>query len=599
VVTVGSVVAGYRIERVLGSGGMGAVYLAANPTLPRYDALKVLSAELSRDPDFRARFIREADVASALDHPNIVSVYNRGQTGDELWIAMQFVDGTDADAALRAGTMTPDRAVHIIGEVAKALDHAHQRNVVHRDVKPANFLLSGPAGPNERVLLGDFGIARALDDVGLTVTGSVLATVAYAAPEVLSGLPFDGRADLYSLGCTLFRLLTGETPFYSANGMMAVMMAHIQQPPPRVTDIRPSLPGALDNVIAIAMSKNPGGRFGSASELARAAAAALHDPTARFQGSLPPVPSGEVGSYPRLEPSSTPWWQLAGPPTMMAPAGLQTQLAAPPAGPAPVRRRRRTLIGAALGVGVVVAAGVAVVAWPDGGSRPTVDRTLPATASPATAPTQSPAVSSEQGPPATDVSASALRPILLTAAEIPGNTGADAVVLEHDSPQLLNDSSTIDNQNCLSAWAPAQQPVYADSGPLAPGGPTGAAVQVLLSVSATPLQNSVIQAVVAMPSQVAAVNFVQIQQQRWEVCAGKALTVTPAGEPAQTWDLGQATVSAGAVTLDATLRGGAGSCQRAIADAGNVVIDVRQCRPPGGADVTALVAAITNKVPQQ
>lgn len=122
----GSVVAGYRIEGVLGTGGMGAVYLAANPTLPRHDALKVLSAELSHDPDFRARFVREADVASGLDHPNIVSVYNRGQTETgELWIAMQFVDGTNADAALRARTMTPQRAVHIVTEVAKALDYAH------------------------------------------------------------------------------------------------------------------------------------------------------------------------------------------------------------------------------------------------------------------------------------------------------------------------------------------------------------------------------------------------------------------------------------------------------------------------------------------
>ncbi|MGB6206851.1 serine/threonine-protein kinase, partial [Mycobacterium sp.] len=203
--TVGSVVAGYRIERLLGTGGMGAVYLAANPTLPRRDALKVLSAELSLDPDFRARFIREADVAASLDHPQIVSVYSRGHTDDgQLWIAMQFVDGTDADAALRAGAMTPQRAVHIIAEVAKALDFAHAHQVVHRDIKPANFLLSGTPGPGERVLLGDFGIARALDDVGLTATGSVVATVAYAAPEVLSGLRFDGRADIYSLGCTLF-----------------------------------------------------------------------------------------------------------------------------------------------------------------------------------------------------------------------------------------------------------------------------------------------------------------------------------------------------------------------------------------------------------
>lgn len=169
-------------------GGMGVVYLVANPELPRRDALKVLSAELSRDPDFRARFTREADVASMLDHPNITSIYRRGTTEDgQLWIAMQFVDGTDADAALRTGTITPNRAVHIVTEVGKALDYAHEHHVVHRDVKPANFLLSGPPGPRERVLLGDFGIARALDDVSLTVTGSVTATLAYAAPEVLSG----------------------------------------------------------------------------------------------------------------------------------------------------------------------------------------------------------------------------------------------------------------------------------------------------------------------------------------------------------------------------------------------------------------------------
>lgn len=254
--TEGTQFAGYRIIRQLGRGGMGAVYLAANPTLPRHDALKVLSQELSRDPDFRTRFLREADVAAGLDHPNIVAVYNRGQTEDgQLWIAMQFVDGTDADAAQRSGTMSPQRAVHVIGEVAKALDHAHARQVVHRDVKPANFLLSGPIGPNERVLLGDFGIARALGDIGLTVTGAVLATVAYAAPEVLAGDPFDGRSDIYSLGCTLFRLLTGRAPFPGTNGMAAVMLAHLQQPPPRVTDLVPTLPPAMDAVIAIAMAK--------------------------------------------------------------------------------------------------------------------------------------------------------------------------------------------------------------------------------------------------------------------------------------------------------------------------------------------------------
>ncbi|BCO33616.1 serine/threonine-protein kinase [Mycobacterium heckeshornense] len=289
--SVGSMVAGYRISRVLGTGGMGTVYLATHPTLPRNDALKVLSAELSRDPDFRTRFIREADVAAALEHPQIVSVYNRGQTEEgHLWIAMQFVDGTDADAALRAGAMTPQRAVHIITEVAKALDFAHAHNVVHRDVKPANFLLSGLIGPGERVLLGDFGIARALDDVGLTATGSVIATVAYAAPEVLSGGRFDGRADIYSLGCALFRLLTGKTPFPGDNGPAAVMLAHLQRPPPRVTDLVPSLPTALDQVIATAMAKDPAVRFGSAAALADAAASALREPAQRLRAPLPPVP---------------------------------------------------------------------------------------------------------------------------------------------------------------------------------------------------------------------------------------------------------------------------------------------------------------------
>ena len=226
-------VAGYRIERVLGTGGMGTVYLAKNPVLPRHDALKVLSAKLSGDPGFRERFVREADIASVLDHPNIVSIYSRGETDDgHLWIAMQYVPGTDAEAALRAGTMTPIRAVHIVGEIAKALDFAHQRNVVHHDVKPANFLLSNEAGEDEKVLLGDFGTARALDDVGMSMTGSLTATLAYAAPEVIAGGPIDGRADLYSLGCTLFRMLTGKKPFFQADGMAAEMMAHLHDDPP-------------------------------------------------------------------------------------------------------------------------------------------------------------------------------------------------------------------------------------------------------------------------------------------------------------------------------------------------------------------------------
>ena len=270
----GALLAGYRIERVLGSGGMGTVYLADNPVLPRQDALKVLSAELSVSPDFRARFIRESDLAATLDHPNIVTVYSRGATDDgQLWIAMQYVPGSDAEEEIEAGRMTSARAVRIVAQVAEALDYAHRHGLVHRDVKPANFLLT--AG-DERVLLADFGIARALDDdTGLTGTGNLVATVAYAAPEVLAGGAVDGRADIYALGCSLFRMLTGRAPFAGGGGIPATMAAHLYAAPPRVTELRPELPTGLDAVIATAMAKEPTGRYPTARQLAAAATAAL------------------------------------------------------------------------------------------------------------------------------------------------------------------------------------------------------------------------------------------------------------------------------------------------------------------------------------
>jgi eukaryotic-like serine/threonine-protein kinase len=580
--TAGSMVGGYRIERELGAGGMGSVFLAAHPTLPRRDALKVLSRELSRDPDFRTRFTREADVAASLDHPQIVAVYNRGQTDEgQLWIAMQFVDGTDADAALRDGRMTPARAVHIVTQVAKALDFAHAHNVVHRDIKPANFLLSGPAGSDERVLLGDFGIARALDDVGLTATGSVLATIAYAAPEVLSGMPFDGRADIYSLGCTLYRLLTGKTPFSGGNGPAATMMAHLQQPPPRVTDVVPTLPAALDQVIAVAMAKEPRQRFGSASALAAAASAALHDPSVlQTPTLLAPVPGREVSSYPRADAGAPamPWFQ-AGTPAVPAPPA-PGYFPSPPAGGVPRRRRRAVMIGAVAAVLALVGGTVTVVAWPEDDPASTPEAGSAGVPTPA-------------GPPATDVPVSALRSILLTGSEIPGNSGENAVVLEQDGTELLNDSATIDNQQCLGAWAPAQQPVYSETRI------GGVAVQTLRALYRTITQDSVIQAVVSFPDQNDPAISLQLQRRDWENCAGKTVTITPAREPPQSWQFAQPTNNAGVFVLEATSSAGDAVCQHGISTRGNVLIDIRQCRPPGTGDVAALINATANKVPRQ
>ena len=350
----GTLVSGYRVAKVLGSGGMGTVYLAANPVLPRDDALKVLGAELSRDPSFRARFLREADLAATLTHPNIVTVYTRGETEDgQLWIAMQYVPGSDALKELREHRMTAQRALHITAEVAKALDYAHRRNLVHRDVKPANFLLDDDG---ERVFLADFGIARALDDSeGLTLTGTVMATVAYAAPETLGGGRIDGRADIYALGCSLFMMLTGTTPFASAGGLQAVMLAHLYHPPPRITDHAPHLPAALNDVIGRAMAKNPADRFQTAREFADAAAAALHGGHG-VAGTAPPLP--------------TAGWPVPQGPTDRAityPSDPQPQMPYAPPPPVPVRppRRRRGVVLAVLAtVLIVVAAGLTAFLWP-------------------------------------------------------------------------------------------------------------------------------------------------------------------------------------------------------------------------------------------
>ncbi|BBZ31325.1 hypothetical protein MMAD_56200 (plasmid) [Mycolicibacterium madagascariense] len=287
---VGNLVGGYRIERLVATGATGTVYVAKNPTLPRRDALKVLNPDLSRDPAFRERFVREADIASLLNHPNIVSIHNRGEADNgQLWIAMHYVEGTDAEAALQAGTMTMPRALRIVGEVAKALDYAHQRDVVHHDVKPANILLAPGPFNEEQVLLSDFGVARAAGAAEDSDDATLAVTLAYAAPEVITGGAVDGRADIYSLACTLFRLLTGKQPFYNAEGTTALALAHLRQPPPRTSEHLPAASPQLDAVMARALAKNPADRYGSAREFVAAASAAA-TLTPRRAPTVPPVP---------------------------------------------------------------------------------------------------------------------------------------------------------------------------------------------------------------------------------------------------------------------------------------------------------------------
>ncbi|MEV6431566.1 serine/threonine-protein kinase [Nocardia sp. NPDC051463] len=310
----GAIVGGYRVLQVLGAGGMGTVYLAQNPILPRRDALKVLSADLSTDGEFRARFEREANLAAGLDHPNIVAVYNRGEEDGQLWIAMQYVEGTDASEEAKKGpaVMTPQRALRIVSEVGKGLDYAHRRGLLHRDVKPANFLLSAAEeGDDERILLTDFGVAKSSDDgQDLTATGNFMATVAYAPPEQLVGTSLNHRADIYSLGCSFFKLLTGQNP-YPSTMPAVVMMGHLHEPPPKLSSVRPGLPAALDGVIEKVMAKDPAHRYATCREFTQAAEAALYGNQFR----APEAGYSTDTRMPHIAPVTDPRILLTGPTT--------------------------------------------------------------------------------------------------------------------------------------------------------------------------------------------------------------------------------------------------------------------------------------------
>jgi hypothetical protein len=334
----GQVFAGYTIVRVLGTGGMGSVYLASHPRLPRQDALKVLPPDLTADAEFRARFLREAELAAGLSHPSIVGIHDRGEADGQFWISMDYVAGTDAGGFLRKhypGGMPLEEVAPIIAAVGSALDYAHHRGLLHRDVKPANILLADPDGQERRAFLADFGIARSIDDsAGLTATNMTVGTVNYAAPEQLRGEPIDGRADQYALACTAFHLLAGAAPFEDSNPAV-VISRHVNAPPPPIGARRPELAG-LDAVFATAMAKEPSRRFGSCSEFAEHLA---QQPNQGFAhaGAIP---------FPDTQPSLD----------VTAPA-LPTWTAPPPTKP----RRPGVLVGALLGIALLIAGGVFAV----------------------------------------------------------------------------------------------------------------------------------------------------------------------------------------------------------------------------------------------
>lgn len=378
--------AGFRVIKSLGAGGMGHVYLVEHPRLPRREALKVLSAEFTANDEFRQRFLQEAELAAALWHPNLVTIHDRGEADERLWISMDYVEGSDAAELLRdryPQGMPADQVVAIVTAIASALDYVHASGMMHRDVKPANILCSEPSAGVRRIALADFGIARQMYATGgITATNMTIGTVLYAAPEQLMGKPLDGRADQYALAASAFHFLTGSTPFADSN-LAVVIGQHLNAPPPRLGDIRPEL-SRLDRTFARAMSKDPQDRFPSCGDFAKAISNDLNSAVAH-EGETMAAPGTDRTAFapgPRTGAGQRP-------PRLSEPEPATGPLRRPLLSPA-------TLILSVLALGVV-AAGVFV------GSRFVDQSRQPTQAAPSFKPTAAP---SPQPPLTVTVSAS-------------------------------------------------------------------------------------------------------------------------------------------------------------------------------------------------
>jgi serine/threonine protein kinase len=266
----GAQVAGYEVEGVLGRGGMGVVYEAREPSAGRTVALKVFAHRNGMDPSFRKRFQREGRIQAAIDHPSIATVFEAGECEESLFIAMRLVRGTNLKELTIAGGLEPERALRILTAVAGALDAAHEAGLTHRDVKPQNILV----GEDDRAYLADFGLTKGLGDTALTRAGEFVGTIDYSAPEQILGQPATAAADVYSLGAVLYECLTGTVPF-ARHTDAAVMYAHLSEPPPLVTEERPELPPALDEIVCRALAKDPEERYESAGAMMADVARAL------------------------------------------------------------------------------------------------------------------------------------------------------------------------------------------------------------------------------------------------------------------------------------------------------------------------------------
>ena len=372
----GSLFAGYRIDGILDRGGMGLVYKATDAELERTVALKIIAPEHTQNPDAVTRFKSEARLAASLEHPNIVPIHRGGEYQGVLYLAMRYVPGTNLRQVIDRGQLDLDRVQRVVRSVASALDAAHERGLVHRDVKPANILISGTA-PHEQIYLTDFGLTKKLGSPGsLTQTGAWVGTADYVAPEQIQGGAVDGRTDVYSLGCVLYEMLTGSVAYPKDNDM-AKLWAHVQDPPPSPSLKRPELVEAFDDVVSRATAKDPNDRYAKASDLADAVNRAVAEQSAalgpdavdatRAAGVAPSPGEHDVFVSAPRRSSASEGGDAEPPPT--PPSGGDDGSGAAPAAPSGLRARSRLLVAAAVLVVMLGVLAAVLLTGGDGGNE--------------------------------------------------------------------------------------------------------------------------------------------------------------------------------------------------------------------------------------
>jgi serine/threonine protein kinase len=565
--------AGFTVVTLLGTGGMGEVYLAEHPRLPRRDALKILPAEVSADPEYRERFEREADLASTLWHPHIVGVHDRGEAEGQLWISMDYVDGLDASRLLSqrypAG-MPADDVADIVAAIASALDYAHKRGLLHRDVKPSNIMLTHVDDDGDkRILLADFGIARTFADVsGLTATNMTVGTVAYSAPEQLMGETVDGRADQYALAATAYHLLTGS-PLFPHSNPAVIISHHLNSAPPALTDMRPDLAN-LEPVLASALAKDPTDRFARCTDFARAFAeqvrsnaSAAAAPTARA------VPTASKGlSETTARPASPP--------------------AAPSPSP-PTRSTRRWVIPATIGVAAAAAIAVTLTwhPWSQRSELPASPNNSTPTASIDQTSSAAPSPPAPRPPPPA-FPATAIDNLLLSPTEINAITGTSDVATSEgrgllkvaDTTYGMSDNTEIVTPPaCASLLFGAEYSAWGGSGFEQMRNQTLRPDQYASYDNNVPTPSEVEQTVAVFPTAAQAQAFITTSQDQWERCAGGEVRRRYI-ESGHSYTIGPVQREGDLLTVSmAAISGlnGANACQHVLGLRDNVVVGARSC----------------------